>query len=212
MGLYEMKNKEEKIRLKQSKGSLIVGLFLFVLALVLNIGLFFVFGRPPIIIILICMCGIWGSLGIPGAYMLYSYYKLGKGLRVALERYGEDYLIAHVKQSLVKKYSNVIPKSAVYFTDRFVIVPGSAVFEYSSIKRMYRQIDYSGKVAVNCLMFEMGDGLSIMTCPCISNEEIIEVMKLCFSYNSNIIMDKHTQVQRVDSGDGDFGKAQDWKA
>lgn len=190
MGLCEVIGKEEKVKLKKSKIGLFGGLFMSGLAILLNIGLFFIGGGPPLIIILLCMCGIWGYFGIMGVYMLYCYYKLGQGLRADVKRYGEEYLNAHIKQSMLKKYSNCISITPLYFTDRFVIASGNAVFEYSSIVRMYKEKDISGKVAASCMVFENNDGTSLVSCHGITDAEITEIIQLCLSYNPNIVTER----------------------
>ena len=185
MGLTEIKQ-TETIRIKQSKAGLFGGLFFILVAVIMNVCLVCIDGGPPIIVVLIGMVFIWGYFGLIGGHLLYSYFKLGQGLRAAIKRYGDDYLIAHIKQSAVKKYSNFMPGTTVYFTDRFVIAPGSAVFEYSSIGRMYKQMDYSGKVATSCLTFEISDGPDVVLCHGITDAEIIEVMQLCQRYNKSL--------------------------
>lgn len=184
---------KEKITFKTSKVSLVLGIALLIVMIPLWVTFVSLFFMPEMNMVGAIIAILVGSmfLGLPtygGIAAIAGYFKSGAKLRQAVKRYGKENLCNHIREHSISVYSTPVIGSKVYFTDKFVIDPGTVVIDYNEIVLMYKHIHRSNAGAVSSVCFQLLDGTGWYLCKSIKDEEIQEYMQLCFQHNPKIML------------------------
>ena len=182
-------NSTEEIKFKCSKAGLVAGIILmtiglFVEAIIMTdteeTGVAFWVGALlssifPMFMILI------------GIMVIKEHFANGRKLRETLERYGEANLIAHMRSNTVGIFQKNQYTDKVYFTDRFVIEPTTAIIHYGEISWMYKHITRHKNTSTVYVAFVLIDGTKHFLCDYAEDSDITSIMQTCQRYNPNII-------------------------
>lgn len=183
----------KKIFFKTSKVMLILGIILLILMTPLwgtFISIFFEQDVEPVAAIIIGLLGFmllsFPTLG--GVMAIADYFKGREKLRLAVQKYGKENLIKHIQEHSVSVYNTPMNGAKVYFTDKLVIDPGTAIIDYNEIVLMYKHVNRSRIGVASSVCFQLLDGTGLYLCKCIKDEEIQEYMQLCIQHNPKIML------------------------
>lgn len=189
----------EEIKIKQSKVLLIFGIIMLGIAAKMAytaIGVFVESGRVNLGLVfygvIVCV------LAVVGIASLYDWHKGTKRMRDMLERYGEDTIIANIRQHSIYVYQENEYADKVYFTDRFVAETTTAIFPYEEISWMYKDITKYQKSGITrtSLAFALLDGSKFFLCHNVKDKDIEEIMNICQQHNPNIIFGYSPETEK----------------
>ena len=179
----------EEIKFKQSKALVVVGIILIVIGIFIDVALISDYDeRTTSMVGQVIMCIV--AFAIPvliGVALIMQHIKEGKRMKNVLSRYGEANLIAHIRQSTIGVFQKHQYSDKVYFTDRFVVEPTTAIIDYKEISWMYKHVTHYKNSSTVSIAFALLDGTKFFLCDNADDNDIAGVMQTCQRYNPNII-------------------------
>ncbi len=186
----------KKIKIRQKKTTLVVGLFLLLTAALFEYILIDSFkedGTDGIIAMVLLSVFVVAVMVIGGGIAIYNYFKSGKRLKEKLAAYGEENVLNNIRCNTRHIYRNPFTGASVYFTDKLIIDEGQAIIDYNEISMMYKSVVRSKYGNQVYLAFDLLDGSGYMLCAHIEDAEIMQVMQLCYQHNSHILLGKNAE-------------------
>lgn len=185
-------NNQQEIKFKSKKTPLVVGIImLIIIAPVFLFAFYSLFSPEYATDEKIAFIAAFIFIGfIPGFFAvmsIISYFTNGKRIREGLAKYGEDKLIANIRNNTVSEFKEPLSGHKIYFTDKFVIDPGETIIDYNEISLMYKHVQRSKYGSSSYISFELLDGSSWLLCKNINDEMITNYMQLCFQHNQKIM-------------------------
>lgn len=179
----------DEIKFKQSKALVVVGVALILIGIFINISLIAAYDeRTTSMLGQVIMCIV--ALVIPlfiGILLIKEYIKNGRRMKDILERYGEANILAHIRQNTIGVFQKNQYSDKVYFTDRFVVEPDTAIIDYKEISWMYKHVTHYKNSTTVSIAFALLDGTKFFLCDNADDNDIAGIMQTCQRYNPNII-------------------------
>lgn len=194
-----MSNKGE-IKFKSKISYLIYGVLLVLIAIPVEVAMIQGFredGRDGIIAIVILSIFFTGMLVLGGIGSIHAYFADGKHLKKALKKYGKETLVSSIHNTTIHTFRSPLTNHKVYFTERFIIDSGEAIFEYQEIKKIYKYIQRSHRARIPMIAFELKNGNTHYLCKCVEDKEIMEIARLCQEKNPQIVVNIVSAAQET---------------
>lgn len=187
----------DEIKLKSSKMPLIIGIIaLGIWLLVEGMLLKDVLAGESSWVVM-AVSSIYPSiiLGVIGVVLIMDYFKKDKKMRTILEKYGETNLVSHVHQDTIKIFQKRPYDDWVYFTNKFVVGPSTAIIPYGEISWMYKSTTRHKNTSSVSIAFVLLDGTTYYLCDNPDDADIEDIMNLCRQYNPNIVFGYTKEAQ-----------------
>ena len=126
-------------------------------------------------------------MGFVGVCMIITNNVYKKATNEKLKRYGEENILKNVETATMMIYLSKVLKSPTFFTNYFVVEPGTAIIEYGEISQMYVEVT-NNKRRDTTLCFNLIDGRAYSLCRNIKDEEASAYINHCFRMNNNILV------------------------
>lgn len=185
------------LKLKVKKTYLVVGIIMTAVAVLLEIaffswsrteedGIFLLIGATVIMVLPVAVFGL----------LALSSYNDNKALMGrALELYGEELIVSHVRQNTLKTYKE--GKNTIYFTNKLAVDPKQAVLEYNAMAWVY-VTEVSTKYGTQpMLTVQMLNGKSTALCNGIKKEEALELIALFVACNPGLLVGYNKKNEEV---------------
>lgn len=189
----------EEIKIKQSKILLIFGIIMLVIAAKMAQVAISTFMRTGKINFGLVFYGLMVCVpAIVGVVCIYDWRKSTQRMRDILEKYGEDNIIANIRQHSIYVYQENEYADKVYFTDRFVVEATTAIIPYGEISWMYKDITKYQKSGITrtSVAFALLDGSKFFLCHNVKDKELEDIMYICQQHNPNIIFGYSPETEK----------------
>lgn len=134
---------------------------------------------PSIILVIILLLYI---------IMIKSYLNYKKCLNKVLKTYSKKQILDNIKYGTRFIYKEPVSNNKVYFTGKFIIIPGVVIITYNEISQIYAQIISTKYEEVNTLYFKLLDNRHFSLCNYITDAEVVLYLDSCSLSNQNIIL------------------------
>ncbi len=190
---------------KAKKGTLFSGIFLIALAVFIALFLVLLFwkdGADGIVVVTVFILFFLLPMAGIGIWVICNYKKMQAELENALDIYGEAGIVANVERATMKIYRVPSSSEIVYFTDRLIVDAGEAIIDYNEISMMSKYVTRSRYSSTSYIAFYLLSGKTYYLCAHIKDEEINEILQICYQRNPDILWgltkeNKQSHKQRV---------------
>ena len=178
------------IKFGSKKATLLAGIFLIFVAILFEVVAIIGFredGTDGVIATVLLSVFLVAPLIIGGIGSVYGYFFTGKNLRKKVRFYGKETLLSHIEKRTLRTYQSSMVGRKIYFTDNLVVDAKEAIFDYKEISMMYKHIQTSRKYRVISIAFSLVNGTTYYLCDNATDEEIMDIVRLCCQFNNNIL-------------------------
>lgn len=187
------------IDLKPKSTNLIIGIFMLAFGGIMELSLLSADMDNKIIALIIANVIFILPIMFYGYGYVACHFQYKKAINAAFEKYGEANILDNMSRSTIILHKEYKTNKLLFFTDKFIIQPKTAIFTYDEISWMYKSETTTKYGTYPSLTFEMLDGRVYSFCKYINDDEINNYMNFCYGLNQNIIFghsDENQKIQR----------------
>lgn len=177
-----------RIKLMPGSGKLVTGIILLIFASFIELGIFTVADQDRVPAAISINIFFVLPLAFIGGMSVYMHFTYKKAIIKAIDKYGEKNILENVKNNTILTYKELRSHNATYFTDKFIVAPGTGIITYDEISQIYKETNQTKHGEITYLAFNLLTNIHYSLCKYISDSEIEEYVSICMSFNPNILI------------------------
>ena len=179
------------VKFKSKKSILGVALLFIILAILMEVVFYFgILHDGPdgkIAFLILTLCFIL-PLFVGGMVLVRRHFESARSIENALDAYGKDNILKLIENSTILSFQYPFSNRKMYFTDKLVIDPRIAIFSYSDISTIYKDVSDAKSGHITSMAFKLHDGNTFYLCSGINDELLLKFMKFCHQQNPYIVI------------------------
>ena len=125
---------------------------------------------------------------VGGIVLVRKHFESAQSIQNALDAYGKENIIKLIENSTKLSFQYPFSNRKMYFTDKLVIDPRIAIFSYSDINTIYKEVSDTKRGYIASMAFKLHDGNTFYLCSGINDELLLKFMKFCYQQNPYIVI------------------------
>ena len=176
------------INLNPKSTNLVLGIVMLIVGVLFEIGAISMDIEAKIVAVIVLNVIFILPILFYGFAMVYAHFVYKKAIFAAIEKYGEANILENMSACSIRIHKEPYANKLVFFTNTFIVAPGTAIITYDEISQMYKEETNTKQGVVKTLSFNLLDGRSYSLCKHITDEELGMFISLCCGFNQNILV------------------------
>nr|MBP3599104.1 hypothetical protein [Eubacterium sp.] len=138
---------------------------------------------------MVFMSMVAGVILVAGVANILRYFRISRSKDYLLKRFSEDEIAKHL--SMCNQHTfKTLGIFKTYFTNCMIIIPRKIMIDYQTISMMYQhEIKFKDITVCYVVRIRLLDGQDYSICGTMNKDELLEVVRICYQYNPNILFE-----------------------